>query len=375
MKQTLIIHIGWHKTASTVIQLYFDKFRKNLRKNDICYPVIDNRSGFGGVKHSDLLVSIFDELKFGNLKVDVKKFDELVEQSVKEIVASKCSWAVLSEEGFSMENPGISKLMGRYREFFDEIKVVAYIRRQDYFFESMHAQVVKQKITRSPGRFKKFIELPMIRKRADYSKILDWWGDVFGVENILVAPFEPHVITPDPVTYFFKVASLPMNLLEEYPVEQVKAHSSPPREVTEFFRFMNARGQDFDEKILTEFLMKSGAQLTNTRYLSVDDRERILSEYENGNLSVARKYLKRDKGVLFEEAIKDYSNCQETWEGLIPRDVLDYAFPVINMMSFEISQLRIENQMMSSVKKMLSVCFRKIYNRLKAKGISKHKMN
>ena len=375
MRKTLIIHIGWHKTASTVIQLYFDKYRRNLRDNDICYPVIDNQTGFGGIKHSDLLASIFNELQFGELRLDVKKFEVLFEKSIKEISSSRCSCAVLSEEGFSMEHPGIAQFMGRYKEYFDDIKVVAYIRRQDYLFESMYAQGVKQKITRGKGRFQKFIEHPKVRKRADYSMILDWWAEVFGVENILVAPFESHVIAPDPVTYFFKVASLPMNLLEEYPVVQIKTHSSPPREVTEFFRFMNARGQDFDEKILTEFLMKSGAQLTNTRYLSVDDRERILSEYENGNLSLARKYLKRDKGVLFEEAIKDYSNCQETWEGLIPRDVLDYAFPVINMMSFEISQLRIENQMMSSVKKMLSVCFRKIYNRLKAKGISKHKMN
>lgn len=133
VKQTLIIHIGWHKTASTVVQLYFNNYRRNIRKKDVYYPTIDNRTGFGRIKHSDLLASIFNELQFGNLKVDVKKFDELFNKSIKEIAESQCSWVVLSEEGFSMEHPGIAQLMGRYKEYFEDIKIVAYIRRQDLF--------------------------------------------------------------------------------------------------------------------------------------------------------------------------------------------------------------------------------------------------
>ncbi|MBU0946537.1 MAG: hypothetical protein KJ804_20565 [Proteobacteria bacterium] len=368
MKKTLIIHIGWHKTATTVIQLYLANCREKLRKYDICYPAIDNQTGYGRIKHSDLLVSVFNELHPRYKRSAIRPFSELFELSVKEINDSKCRWAVLSEEGFSMENPGISKLMGRYKEYFDEIKIVAYVRRQDYFFESFHSQVVKQSVTRDTKNLDAFLSHPGIKKRADYALILDWWAAEFGKENILVAPFERQTVVPDPLTYFFNLAGLPTKIFDEFPLEKIQAHNSPPREVTEFFRYLNMKGVDFHEKALCGYLLKSGATLTDTKYFGRAERERILREYGSSNERVAREYLNRENGVLFEEPVREYLNCPETWTGLTPEDVLDYAMPVIGMMSFEISRLRNENQRISIFKKKISNFLDKIYRRM----IKKH---
>ncbi|MBU1417896.1 MAG: hypothetical protein KKI15_05385 [Proteobacteria bacterium] len=368
MKKTLIIHIGWHKTATKVIQLYFANYRKKLKKFDVCYPVIDNRTGFGGIKHSDLLVSIFDELKQGHKRHNVRTFDELFKMSVNEITNSKCRWAILSEEGFSMEYLGIPKLMGRYKEYFDDIKIVAYIRRQDYFLESFHSQVIKQSVTRDTKNLNDFLSHSGIKKRADYALILDWWADVFGKENILIAPFERHTIIPDPLTYFFNLTGLPTKILANYSVEQTQTHISPPREVTEFYRYMNLKGIDFQEKALCEYLLKSGATLTDTKYFGRAERDRILREYGSSNEEVAKKYLNREDGILFEEPIRDYLNCSETWTGLKPEDVLDYAMPIIGMMSFEISRLRHENQKMASLKKRISHFLYKFYRQMTRKA-------
>jgi len=364
MKKTLLIHIGWHKTATTAIQSYLARHRKKLVKHGVCYPVIEVRSVYGKIKHCDFFASIVNELSPEGKKYDVGPFDELFHRSLKEIRASGCPWSIISDEGFSAPHPEIAKRMGRYREHFDAIKIVAYIRRQDLFLESFYAQIVKQEISRAGVPFDKFMQKPDTRKRLDYAMILDWWADVFGMENILVAPFEPHIIVPDPVTHFFGLTGLPAVILDKWPVVEARYNISPPREVTEFYRHMNLKRADFHENVLTEYLLHSDAPLTDTKYLSLADRERIFEDYQAGNAKIAKKYLHREDGILFEEPVRDYPNCGETWTGLKPYEVLNYAMPAIGGMSSEIARLRNENQRIGSVRKGIYRFLLRLYRKL-----------
>ena len=323
-----------------------ENYREHLKEFDVCYPVIDDRKHPDLIKHSYLYLSIINKLKISHLQEDLKvcDFDELFELSIKEIMDSGCRWAIISEEALSQATPGIPKLMGRYRDYFDDIKIVAYIRRQDYFFESLYGQFVKQHPERSKLYLHDYIQLDRVRKRGDYELILDWWAEEFGEENILIAPFEPGVISPNPVAYFLKLTGLPLSILDTLPLEKKEVHVSPPREVTEFFRYMNVNNSDFFVKVLAEYLMKCGPVITNTKYFGRLDREKILLEYESSNKAVARKYLQREDGILFEEPVVDFPNCPETWDGLKPLDLLDYALPISGEMSVEISLLRHENE-------------------------------
>lgn len=348
VKQTLLIHIGWHKTATSFIQLYLDRFREELKKYDICYPVIDDRPRGNEIKHSYLYLSIINQLNLPHLQQDlpILDFDELFDLSVREITGSGCRWAIISEEGLSEATPGIAKLMGRYKDHFDNIKIIGYIRRQDYLLESLYSQFVKQKPFRNKLYLDDYILQPKVRKRGDYDLILNWWAEEFGENNILVAPFERQTMVPDPLTCFFDLCGLPAEVFEQLPVDQKKEHITPPREVTEFFRHMNLNNSDYFIKVLTEYLLKSGAPITNTKYFCRADREKILQEYESSNKNVARKYLKRDDGILFNEPIRDFDNCPETWRGFKPVDLLNYALPISGKMSVEISVLRHEISML-----------------------------
>jgi len=339
-KKTLFIHIGWHKTASTLIQRYLHRYRGKLVDYDICYPVIDNKLEHGLIKHSDLLRSIFNELNPNRRQLKVCSFDELFDRSIQEIQSSNRRWAIISEEGLSETNPGIAGLMGRYRDHFDDVRIVAYIRRQDYFLETLYAQFVKQKSSRNTTYFDNYIKRPEVRKRADYALILDWWAEVFGKDNILVAPFEPRTIVPDPLTFFFGLTGLPVKVLEELPPARKEANVTPPREVTEFFRYMNLNRSDYAMKVLVEYLMQGDGPMTDTRYFCRADREQILEDYSASNERVAKEYLLRDDGILFAEPVEEYQNCPETWKGLEPREVLRYAVPLCGVMSREIAQLR-----------------------------------
>ncbi|MFA7455338.1 MAG: hypothetical protein WCZ10_12830 [Desulfobulbaceae bacterium] len=364
-KRTLFIHIGWHKTASTLIQRYLHRYRAKLVDYDICYPVIDNQLEHGLIKHSDLLRSVFNALNPDRKLLKVRSFDELFDRSIEEIQSSNCRWAIISEEGLSETNPGIAGLMGRYRDHFDDIRIVAYLRRQDYFFEALYAQFVKQKLTRNTAYLDSYIQRPEVRKRADYAQILDWWAEVFGRDRILVAPFERQTIVPDPLTFFFRLTGLPEKVLEELPPARKEANVTPPREVTEFFRHMNLNRSDYAMKVLSEYLMQSGGAMTDTRYFCRADRERILEDYGASNERVAREYLQREDGILFAEPVEEYPNCRETWQGLEPPEVLRYALPLCGVMSREIVQLRSriralqnENTGRVAVRRMKKICRR-----------------
>lgn len=361
MSKKLIIHIGWHKTASTVIQLYLDKHRDILKKYNICYPFIDNRTQYGNIKHADLVTSITNDLAVGKENKSVCSFDELFLKSLKEIKDSKCRWAILSEEGFSMQFPGIAKMMTRYKEHFDEVKIIAYIRRQDYFIESLYSQVVKQPVTKAKACFTEFVKRPWVKKRSNYAATLDWWAESFGLENVIVVPFEKHIIEPDPVTCFFDKSGLPKDVLKRLPPLRSEAHVTPPREVTEIYRYLNLNNINFDIEVLTEYLLQSGATLTNSKYFNYDDRTKILEKFEESNKYVAQKYLKKESGVLFEEPLEIYDNCDVTYQGFPPSEMPNYILPAIGMMSSEIDNLRRENQKAGKLARKIVYILEKFY--------------
>ncbi len=342
VNRTLFIHIGWHKTATSLVQLYLDENRAPLRQRGVCYPVIVDRPDWKEIKHSYLFLSVLNKLGEPHAQKDLAicDFDELFELSIRELEESGCPCAIISEEGLSQATPGIAPLMGRYLKYFDKVVVVAYVRRQDYFLESLYAQFVKQKPERITLRFDEYIRRPEVVRRADYALVLGWWADVFGRENIMVTPFEEHVVKPDPISFFFTRLGLPTDMFEQAPVAGGRVHVTPPREVIEFFRYLNMRKNSFFVKVLCEYLTEYGGPTTNARYFSRADREKILQRYSRSNREVAEKYLQKKDGVLFEEPVSDIPNCAVTWNGLSPEEILEYALPVCGRMSDEIARLR-----------------------------------
>jgi hypothetical protein len=345
MKKTLYIHIGWHKTATSLIQQHLHDHRMELREHDICYPTIHDKQDPKAIKHAYLYLSIINKLHVPHLQEDLSicDFDALFAHSIKEIKAANCGNTIISEEGLSQVIPGIPKLMGRYKEHFDEVKIVAFVRRQDIFLESLYAQFVKQKPERSRLPFDEYLQLEKVQQRADYDLILGWWAEEFGQKNIVVAPFEVQKIIPDPLGYFFNVTGLPKTFLDDYPLNNETLHVSPPREVTEFMRHLNLIDTPFFPEVLVRYLTRDAETVTNTKYFCRKEREEILSKYEQSNASVARKYLKRDDAILFEEGVKDYDNCKETWTGLSQEELLNMALPASGRMSVEISWLFYKN--------------------------------
>lgn len=149
-----IIHIGQSKTGTTSLQSFLSENRKNLVKQGICYP--DVRRG-GMALHLLNHNSLADSLT-GNGRYPGLSAEEYFEQFFHQAEQAGCDTILLSGESFFGGAPQPwdvpvgesfhsiyanklkllkSLLRGR------ECKVIAYLRRQDAWLESIISHVIR----------------------------------------------------------------------------------------------------------------------------------------------------------------------------------------------------------------------------------------
>jgi hypothetical protein len=166
----LILHIGTHKTATSTLQALMAKERQNLLAQGFCYPSTTHAVYADQGKHIALSRALVE---------DDAAFLREYGQLVQEFRASGCHTMVLSEEGLSspakLNNNHLQRMKAVVADF--DIEVVCFLRRQDYFAESLWNQRCKN------GRTKKhidsFVTQPLVIRHMTYKTMLDEWA-VFG---------------------------------------------------------------------------------------------------------------------------------------------------------------------------------------------------
>ena len=167
----LIIHIGSQKTGSTSIQTFLTQQSDKMEQAGLRYV----KAGRGPAAHNKLA-----------FKRNTDQFPVLMKRLVAEVEDAPDMTHVVSAE--MLFTPQMAGAMAEHLpdDLRKDTKVIAYIRRQDKFLEAMYKQVVKT------GRFKGTAQqYAQKRERAIfYSKVLDSWAEHFGMENMLVQPYE-----------------------------------------------------------------------------------------------------------------------------------------------------------------------------------------
>lgn len=173
MKPKLFLHIGTHKTASTVIQRALDQNRAHLRASGVLYP--DTSRG----RHPDL--PKHDVLFTTSIHPDQQVFEAEFKAIMDEFETSQCSTMILSEEALSEPREKAFSKLRRFAEHF-EIETICYLRRPDYFIESLWNQRCKEGVFKAPVG--PFARDAFNLKRLEYDRILDWWSDFTTVHAI-----------------------------------------------------------------------------------------------------------------------------------------------------------------------------------------------
>lgn len=280
MKPTLILHIGTFKTASSTLQSLLTMQRDQLITKGYLYADTSRPPNPQKRAHGSLVRAL---ISGGDA------FDNEHRFIVDEFRSSGASTLILSEEAFSNLRDGYS-LMERFADDFD-INVICYLRRQDYFVESLWNQFCRE------GRCKQgihaFIRRPRIRKRLDYLSLLQFWQTV-GVVH--VRGFEEAVASGSIAANFSQISGIPLESGE------VRKNVGPSMGCAAVLaaanRYVNRRNLTPKTRRLIEKELGPNAR---KHALGSQLRRELLDDFAEHNISLTEQYGVRFPDTMPEE--------------------------------------------------------------------------
>lgn len=143
-----VLHIGTHKTATTMIQDTLANNRKALAQHNIVYPTIGVFNGH------HMLVS-----EWVNMNEQYKPVNgtDIIWKNLKEICGNTDKTVVFSSEEFSRATPTTVNMV-ELRErlsFFESVEVVCFLRDQKSYLQSIYLEVAKKRQPIAPKNMHK----------------------------------------------------------------------------------------------------------------------------------------------------------------------------------------------------------------------------
>jgi hypothetical protein len=288
VKQTLFLHIGRPKTGSTALQNFLHQNRNLLLEHDICYA----RAGLYQKASHKLSLSLLPNLP-DHSAADGITADKLFTALIEEARASGAQRIVVSSEHFWLLDPAL--IPTQLRDEFD-VKIVAYLRRQDEVLTSSFVQEVKGGTLSLSAAMGEFVKNPTRLELLDYHQVLLKWADVFGTGNILARVYEDldaeNGIEKDFITLLGSVAPAKLKFAAQ------RKNVSPSLVVLKLLADYHELALDsvsrrrlaetFNE---VESLLSPGQAATADSLLNYQQRSDIIASFEQSNLQLARCFF------------------------------------------------------------------------------------
>jgi hypothetical protein len=196
------------------------------------------------------------------------------------------------------------------------LRAIIYLRRQDQYISSLAAQLVKG----CNGKAEDYTDLNRAidristSRRFDYGNMCAQWARVIGEENLIVRPFERVQLRNGNILadLFYHLLKMPIPATVKLPADNLNPRLC--RDALEFKQLVNRMPVDREtmNATLPGLLAYSKAVDDRTRnafqehlLLSPSQRLEILQSCADTNAHLARAYLGREDGVLFEEPMTD----------------------------------------------------------------------
>ncbi len=241
------------------------------------------------------------ENKDGTVIVPARQFKNY--QKLVSLVRAKKKHVILSNEAFSlMDDPSpIRTALGDA-----ETIIICYLRRQDNFIQSYYNQEVKH-----AGNYCEIMAYQP-PTTLNYDEMLARWIKVFGKENIVVRPYEKQQFkNQDLIADFLEIIGL--DLTADFKKLKKNANPRLPTETIEYMRLLNCLIKDKKQrkKVKIRLMDYSAGRFEdgteaifhNHALFSPNQKREIIARYEASNQGVARDYLGRENGCLFQEVL------------------------------------------------------------------------
>jgi len=294
-RKTVYVHIGSPKTGTSALQHFWAINRESLKNDGIIFPktkIIETHHAlsFAFYKESGQSEPYFP----ADLKSAKEEFEELG------ITDPNYSYIISTEGLFNPVAGAVQKLRDWIPSCFD-VKIIAYLRRQDCLIESTYIQHIKN-IHSNP-------EIAFDGSLC-YSLILKDWIDVFGMENVLVRPYEVDQFSSGSIYADFHHHVFGKAIGPEYTVPKHSVNPSLRGEFIHFQKFINTLEIERKIKASVALLLTQYATLPSfdsydklykfKGVISSEQRLHIIQKYAKDNTLIARSLLKRAGGNLFQ---------------------------------------------------------------------------
>ena len=317
-KQQIYIHIGTPKTGTTTLQEFFKLNKEALAKSGILYPEWGYSNRWGNFENTE-----------GNFGWIVQSNDLEIKERISSVLDDSYRGILLSTEDIWGEVRDKASFLRNIQSIGEavEIKVIVYLRKQIDYIESQYRECIRVATFREP--IESIVDfsneqVQFLRDNCEYWSILEEMAGEIGDENIIVRPYErAQFKNGNIIDDFLSILGLEYN--ESF--QQCAKNYNPPMSnvALEMKRIMNYSSSVLEvtdmNNIFYNILMLDGVENQKEKvvnFKSLISREKrclFMQRYEEDNINIAKKYLKREDGRLFwEEDIKEEAKKIETEE-------------------------------------------------------------
>ncbi|MBN2513715.1 MAG: hypothetical protein JXB18_12325 [Sedimentisphaerales bacterium] len=313
-KRKLYLHIGAGKTGTSALQQFFFQNRAVLESHHILYPEI----GIHQFAHHGLATSCYEpkERQFFMPDSNILPLEDYLEQVIA------LDGDVLLSSEYLWHGRHAFKLVSLCEHF--DVKIIAYVRRQDDLLMSRYNQHMK--VTGEPFQNVLYY-LPKVEHAMNYELVLGRWEKQFGREAIVVRPYEKQQFYGQSLFGDFLHHVLGLDLTADYQLPKKDINPRLSRDAMTFMHIVYGLGLGGDVrdrlvgallKYSTTLGQESEVQSDKHGMLSPRERLSVIEKYARINETVARLYMGREDGRLFYNALPDLQEEYVPYTGLTP---------------------------------------------------------
>ncbi|MEQ1742218.1 MAG: tetratricopeptide repeat protein [Candidatus Nitrotoga sp.] len=331
------LHIGWHKTGSTAIQVFMMRNRSAiLKESGILYPVC----GHSTIGHHLVAWSLQEPITSTWAKEI--KFSETAEVVFARIFQEAESYGVttlvLSSEEFSATNQYSIVRLARILKGH-EVKLIVYLRRQDEYVESLYNQCVKDYGARVGESFEHFLHGQIKANWLDYGSYLDNWVSLFPDLSVDFRVYDRNRFPEKNVVLdFMQAIGLPSS--PSYQMGDMEANPSLSTRSVKVLARVNAEvslDRAEHERVVAILL---NAETEESRkqeiFLSPSERLTLLNSFKASNDRMFKRWL--DKPNLFQLSKDELEQRKKQWERIDEAEEQRAVDEQFQLIFFELSE-------------------------------------
>ncbi|MBF9031177.1 hypothetical protein HKCCE3408_12305 [Rhodobacterales bacterium HKCCE3408] len=290
----ITLHIGMNKTGTSALQRFMHRNRRPLARAGLIYPEtgLGTRTEGAGL-HYRLSRSFLD---------DRPEASEMVERLLDEIDRSGAERAIVSSE-FLVELKDVAPLATAFAN--RSVEVLVYLRRHDHWVASAFAQAVK---TTPHPPWKPDVDafIVHLRNRCGhyyrYGDLLGRWAEAFGPDRLRVRVYGPGGATDIVADVLGRFGLDRAAIPKLRPEDSARVNIAPSRrQLAAIDHVQRAPMPAPDKALLVRRLLSVEDQGRTRRLMTAATARALLDENAEDYAEIARHYLGRADGVLFDE--------------------------------------------------------------------------